>query len=252
MKHMSICSIVLAVLALCCLLYGILILLVRSGTLFFAVWLALACILTGMVIMNERRLWHRLPAPFLWGVGAVCLAALLVFVWTQALILSSFGAKGEAGLEYVVVLGAQVNDRGPSYVLQRRLDTACEYLEQNPETKVVVSGGQGWNEPTSEAAVMKSYLVEKGIAPERILVEDQSQNTIQNVQYTAKLIDEETAKVGIVTNNFHVYRGVKLAKAQGYGHVAGIAAPSHPLYLVNNMVRESLGIVKDTFAGNLR
>ena len=115
----------------------------------------------------------------------------------------------------------------------------------------VVSGGRGPNESETEASAMRRYLIQKGIAPNRIHVENRSQNTVENIKYSAKLIDIKGDRIGIVTNNFHVYRGLSLAKKTGYRQVYGIAAPSTPLYLANNMLREVLGVVKDKAAGNI-
>ena len=83
---------------------------------------------------------------------------MLLLLILEGMIFGQFGAKAEAGADYVIILGAQWKTTGPSYVLQKRLDKAIEYLNANPETKVIVSGGQGYNEPVSEAEGMKGYL----------------------------------------------------------------------------------------------
>ena len=134
--------------------------------------------------------------------------------------------------------------------MKYRLDKAFDYLEKHPTTVCVVSGGQGDNEPTSEALGMKEYLVNKGIAEERIILEDLSRNTYQNIIFSEKLIDKEK-KVAIVTNNFHLFRAMAIAKKAGYKNVYGIAAHSSPLYLPNNMLREFIGVLKDFVFGNL-
>lgn len=116
---------------------------------------------------------------------------------------------------------------GPSPVLKYRLDKAVEYLNENPDTVCIVSGGQGSNEPWSEAEGMARYLQEKGIDTARILTEDQSQTTGQNITNSKKLM-KEGASVGIVTNNFHVFRALQIAKKYGLSDVCGIAADSTP------------------------
>lgn len=220
------------------------------GTKFFLIWGLLGMLLLFWAKYGNRikeRLSKRIKkaALLLIGVG------LLLFVIVEICILSGFFAKGKEGLDYIIVLGAQVRENGPSYVLQKRLDAAYEYLENNPATIVIVSGGQGSNEPTSEAQGMYDYLVGRGIAPERILLEDESRNTDENIRYSMQLFDAENSSVGIVTNNFHVFRGIHLARAEGCADVYGIAAGSHPGYLPNNMLREFFGVVKDFLAGNL-
>ena len=137
--------------------------------------------------------------------------------------------------------------RGPG----EGLDTAYDYLVENENTLCIVSGGQGANEPHSEAQGMYDYLVEKGIAKERIIMEDKSTDTSENIAFSSVFLDMEKDRVGIVTNNFHVFRGVHLAKHQGIRNVCGIAAPSNIYFQLNNMVREFFGILKDLVCGNL-
>ncbi len=140
---------------------------------------------------------------------------------------------------------------GPSRVLQMRLDKACDYLTENPDTIVIVSGGQGPDEHVSEAQGMYDYLVKKGIQEERILMEDQSRNTSQNIGFSSALLDKENSSVGIVTNNFHIFRATRIAKKSGYLHVYGIAAPSELSMQGNNMLREFMGVMKDFLVGNI-
>lgn len=98
---------------------------------------------------------------------------------------------------------------------------------------------------------MYDYLVERGIAPDRILKEDQSRNTSQNIDYSSTFLDKEKDSVGIVTNNFHIFRATHIAKKNGYKYVCGIAAPSELLLQGNNMLREFAGVMKDFLVGNL-
>ena len=125
------------------------------------------------------------------------------------------------------------------------------YLTVNEDTVCIVSGGQGSNEPCSEAEGMYRYLTEKGIEPERIIMEDKSTDTSENIAYSMDLIGRKDVSVGIVTNNFHVFRGVHLAKAAGFQDVSGISARSNVYFQLNNMVREFFGIMKDFVCGNL-
>ncbi|MCR4999747.1 MAG: YdcF family protein, partial [Lachnospiraceae bacterium] len=174
--------------------------------------------------------------------------ALIVFAITQGCILSQFFAKGEPNSDYIVVLGAQMRDWGPSIIFKHRLDAAAEYLEANPETTVIVTGGKGANETISEGEGGKEYLMEHGIAEERILIETTSVNTSANIINAFALLPDEEEKalhIGIVTNNFHVFRGTMLAKKYTEANISGVAAKTNWLYLPNNMVRESFGILKD-------
>ena len=141
------------------------------------------------------------------------------------------------------MLGAQVHADKPSVVLKYRLDEAILYLNENPETVCIVAGGQGKNEPYSEAYGMAQYLMQNGIDKERILLEDQSKTTEENLRYSRKFLPEG-AKVGIITNDFHMFRALQIAQKQGLSDVCGIAADSTKFYLPNNMLREYCAEIK--------
>lgn len=224
---------------------------VGHGTNFYFIWLFL-----GVGAILFALLWKKgffaehipmgLRRLFLIGV----ILGGLLFVIVEGCIISGFSAEGKAGLDYLVVLGAQMKANGPSKALQYRLDEAALYLEQNKETKVIVSGGKGPDEHISEAQGMYDYLIQKGIAYDRIIMEDRSKNTFQNLTYSAKFLNKEDM-VGVVTNNFHVFRAVKIAKKAGYENVYGIAARGEPFLQYNNMMREFFGVVKDFLVGNM-
>ena len=163
----------------------------------------------------------------------------------------AFRNTPEAGLDYIIVLRAQVRENGPSVVLRYRLDAAADYLRDNPSTICIVSGGQGYNEPVSEAVAMRDYLVARGIDETRIRMEAASKNTVENMEFSKAFFDPAADSAGIVTNNFHLFRACGIARKAGIEHISEIPAPSTPLYLPNNLLREFLGVVKDTLAGNL-
>lgn len=220
-----------------------------TGTWFFLIWgiMGIAFTLWGIF---RGRIWHAMPHWLHITAGTLFLLMLAVFLFTEGCIISGFSKNTDKELDYIVVLGAQLKTTGPSRVLQYRLDTAYEYLTAHPDTKVIVSGGQGSNEPASEAQGMYDYLVKRGIEPGRIILEDKSVNTEQNIRFSKEFLQADADKVGIVSNNFHVFRAVKLAKAAGYRNVVGIAAPATAFYLPNNMLREFFGVVKDFLMGH--
>ncbi len=149
------------------------------------------------------------------------------------------------GLDYIIVLGAQVRkDYGPSPVLKYRLDKAVEYLNENPDTVCIVSGGQGSNEPWSEAEGMARYLQEKKALILRGFCRKINRRQPSRISRTVKMLMKEGASVGIVTNNFHVFRALQIAKKYGLSDVCGIAADSTPKYLPNNMLREFFAEMK--------
>ena len=231
--------------AILCVLYGLMVLGTGSGTGFFLVWFAMGAAFFLFAFAAKYHLWKRLPGPLKGVLILLLVAGLALFAFVEANILSKFHKAPEADLDYLIVPGAQVYETGPSVVLQYRLDAAAAYLEDNPDTLCIVTGGQGYNEPFSEAEGMRDYLIARGIGAERILLETKAENTKENMIYSREMLDPAGDRVGIVTNNFHMYRSLTLAKKAGIANVSAIPAGSTALYLPNNMLREFLGVMKD-------
>jgi len=244
-------GIVLAILGAICLLYGIAVLRVSSGTGFFMVWFVLAIVLGFGAWAVLSGTWASLPPLLRDGSAALPVLALAAFVVACLHIGQHSHAASKPNLDYIIVLGAQVRADGPSIVLRHRLETAADYLAANHETRCIVSGGQGANEPESEAAAMKRFLVQSGVADGRILLEDRSTTTRENLALSSELIDEQDASVGIVTNDFHMFRALAMARRLGLGDPVGIAAPSSRFFLPNNLLRESLAIAKALIRGEM-
>ena len=231
-------------------LYGVLVLQVGSGTGFWLIWEGIGTFFFLWAVLLHKKVfivYKKIGMIFHIFVAV----AIVVLVTLCGMIAGDFSAKGNQNLDYIIVLGAQVREDGPSAVLKYRLDAAIDYLNKNPNTVCIVSGGQGANEPFSEAKGMEEYLLDKDIEGNRILLEDKSTNTVENIQNSKELLEREYNGVGIVTNNFHVFRAVRIAKVQGLEGVCGIAADSNILYLPNNILRECLGILKDLLMKNI-
>ncbi len=220
---------------------------------FFVIWLAAAlfCFVMFVLFRREKRLLTRLPLWFRRLFAVTVLIGISIFIIVEGLIISQFWSQAPAGLDYVVVLGAQMKDSGPSKVLQMRLDAAYDYMMENKDTKAILSGGQGPDESMSEAQGMYNYLISRGISPERMILEDRSTNTYQNLTFSSEYLDKENDKVAVVTNNFHIFRAKGIAKEAGYLHIYGLAARSEVSLQLNNMTREFFGIIKDILAGNM-
>ena len=241
----------LAVVGIACLVYGVTVLAVHSGTLFFAVWFVIGAALLAMAGLLHAGVWELVPQMVRRVVAIIAGALLTAVLIGCACSASSFGRQAQPGVDYLVVLGAQVHENGPSTVLRYRLDAALAYLEENLQTRVVVTGGQGANESRPEADVMAEYLMRRGIDGARISRDTTSTTTVENLENAKEFVDPGRDTVAVVTNDFHLFRATGIARRLGYAHVEGIAAASDAWYLPNNVLRESLGIAKDVAAGNL-
>ena len=183
------------------------------------------------------------------GIAGLCCFAA-AFVVTSICMLHAVGRPVRPGAT-VIVAGTQIHGSTPSLSLQRRLDAAVEYLNEYPNAPCVVSGGQGSGEDCSEAEAMAVYLVEKGIDESRIYQEDRSQNTSQNMLYSAELIRQHDLPkdVAIATEAFHQLRCQMFAEKNGLR--PGAVASTSPWYVQHYYWwREIFGLAKAVVFGN--
>lgn len=177
------------------------------------------------------------------GLGAVLFLCLLSIVL--------FGSRDQihGTAEVMIILGCQVTETGPAQSLEDRLVKALEYLEEFPDIAIIVSGGQGSNEPCTEAEAMALFLIEAGIAPEQIYQEGNSRNTHQNLSYSRTLMEEEgiTGDVLIVSSGFHLARASMLwQRVGGDPEILSLLAADvtdMPSWIKSH-IREPLALVK--------
>lgn len=151
---------------------------------------------------------------------------IAAFIAVQGIILSGERPDPEAeGADFVLVLGAQIYPDRPSAALKARLDTAFDYLERNPEAFAILCGGQGPNEAMPEAWMMRDYLVARGMDEARLLVEDESSNTIQNIANARSQFLSEGDRTAVISSDFHLSRARKLMASEGLDPY-GIPAPT--------------------------
>lgn len=180
-------------------------------------------------------------------IFTVCLCVGLIVVGiTEAIIIeASFGDKEET-CEYVVVLGCHVRPTGPSLTLLDRINAAYDYLNEHPDVIAVVSGGQGFDEPMSEAECIYDNLIQMGIEPDRVWIEDKATSTWENLNLTLDLIEEKTGvrptKLGIISSEYHLYRASLLADACGIESVGIPATTTVISQRVNHFMREVAGV----------
>lgn len=221
---------------------------------------------------EEIPVWPLVSAVTVLGAAAAVIAVVLVLIGTGIL------TSTKKSMDYVIVLGAKVNGTEPSNSLKKRLDRAIDYAENNPNTFLVLSGGQGKDEEIAEAEVMYEYLRYNGVPETQLLLETRSTNTRENIRYSLEVIrsqeqwkervfqqifkevgenayapgDElDSIHIGILTSDFHLFRAKAIAKKQGGRNVYGISAPSDPLLIPNLWLRECFAILKDKFMGNI-
>ncbi|MBQ8208916.1 MAG: YdcF family protein [Clostridia bacterium] len=229
-----------------------------EGTLPYIVAFTVVILLPLMILLHRKKVLQRIFRIIYPFVRSIYAFGLLFYAVSFIFLCGYIFAQEHNAPELselpentvVVTLGAKVEASGqPGKVLKRRLDTTYKMLSERGDLICVVSGGQGSDEPISEAQCMKDYLVSRGIAPERIIMEDEAHNTIENIENTLALLEEKGGYGGfaVVTTNFHLPRakylssrlGVDMDKAYFY------PAPDTGVYtLYTILVREYMSYCK--------
>ena len=213
------------------------------------IWLLVVffCFLRVRILLAELRGTERIKIPtwLRWTYRILYIAALVIFITGEAKIINAMTATPQPGLDYVIVLGAGVRGRIPTNPLRSRIIRAAEYMTENPETILIASGGQGPDEEISEAACIKEQLVDVyGIDAGRIILEERSTNTEENLRYSLEIIGDSATSCGIITNGFHEYRAMLLADDAGYENACSVPAATLLPVGIHYVVREFFGIIQ--------
>ena len=184
---------------------------------------------------------------------AVTLLGLLAATVTGSFILRSAHPQEDRECEYIVVLGAGVNGTVPSLSLWERICAARDYLTAHPDTVAVLSGGQGSGEAITEAACIYRELTDMGIDPSRLLLEERSTSTIENLRFSMDIVETATGKrptaIGIVSSEYHLFRATLFARELGLDAHGIPAKTSWVTLRLNYYLREIAAVWKYLLLG---
>ena len=188
--------------------------------------------------------YHRLPIIIkcIFYIGAALALAAVVF-----LLLWGKTDTADCNEDAVIVLGAGLRGDKPSKALASRLNAALEYYQENPDTVIVVSGGQGDDELISEALAMEIYLTERGVPISSIIKEDRSTSTEENFLFSKDILDSRFDKdytALYVTNEYHIFRAGLIAKRAGVENATHISGVSPWYIVIPGAIRECMAIVR--------
>lgn len=175
----------------------------------------------------------------------------IIFAWwfsTGHAMKEAQNKRADGKHTIAVVLGAKVNGTVPSLALRYRLEAALSYANSHPDVTLVLSGGQGSDEGISEAQAMVNYLSAHGFPEKRMIVEEQSTSTYENIVNTQKLIPENVTGITIITSDYHVARAGYLAEKAGYEWDA-VPAKTPKVVEAKVRFRERLALLKTWIAG---
>jgi len=186
---------------------------------------------------------------------SVLFISFLIFILIESLIIIGGRRTPDVKVDYVIVLGARLYGDIPSPALLERLKVAKDYLIDNTDVKVVVSGGQGLDEDIAEAYAMKKYLINNGIEKDRIIVEDKSTTTFENLKFSLDKIketnDNNNISLLIASNRYHIFRAKLLAKRLG-AIPYGLPAKTPLIIVLQSYIREFLAVIKSYFIDRVR
>lgn len=180
----------------------------------------------------------------------------IIIFFTAGAIISGFMIKAinnkPDSPDTVIVLGCRVKGTRPSLMLKRRLDAAYEYLSENEDIIVIVSGGKGDDEEISEAECMFRYLSEKGISTDRIFKEDKSSNTFENFKYSGEIMQKTGLgnRAAVVTDGYHQFRAALIAEDAGLETKAISAHTSLwliPTYWIREWLATGVQLIRNLF-----
>ena len=229
-----------------CLIYGIIVLMIIGFGNIFSYFFVLLGILFLLLSVFYPKISKRGRKIIL----IVFLIGSFLFGFLETRIVVYGMKQPENGADYVILLGSDVSEKGPSIDFMARIRAAQAYLKENPDTEVIVTGAKGSNEPVTEASAARDCLIEFGIEEKRILLEDQSYSTLQNLQNSRKLIEKkgkdiDDCNVVIVSSSFHLYRARYIAEQIGFAKISCLG--SHGLRILDPQYysREFFACIKE-------
>lgn len=235
---------------------------------FFAVWFTIPVVFSGIVNIGNitgiilfallfiaflkadavggifSKIRSKKTGKALLGIVSVIISAVIIVAGIETVFMISAAVRPPEPQATVVVLGCRVYGERPSRMMVARLKAAKKYLDKNPESACILSGGQGADEDISEAECMYRYLVANGVSPDRLYKEDKSTSTRENLAFSKEIIEREglNNNIAIATNEFHEYRAQEIAKALGLESGA-VSGATEIWVLPTYYIRELYGIL---------
>lgn len=237
------------VLAAFCLICGILLQSVFTAARFTG--FLLLCAAAALAVFALLTRWKENHRWALWlrrSFLVLLAAGFAFFCVLEARVVSWARTDNETPVIAVIVLGAGVNGTVPSLSLLTRLEAALQYVQDKPDVPIIVSGSQGQGEDISEARCMENWLTSRGIDPDQIWLEEQADNTRENIWYSMDLLSargmDATADIAVVTSDYHLCRASMYMMGNMVPVAARMPARYWPLTL-NYYVREAFGVAAE-------
>ena len=174
---------------------------------------------------------------------------IVIVILSEVYIFSAEYFNGPKKSDAIIVLGCKVTGEEPTRFLYERTLKAGELYKKGYAQYIILSGGKGEGENISEAECMKRILISEGIEDEKLILEDKSTNTYENLVNSKKIMDEKYFEDAvIVSNKFHLRRAKMISEKLGLkGSYSGIFLKDKWYKEIYGGLREILGLIKDSF-----
>lgn len=169
----------------------------------------------------------------------IIIAIILIIIIYALLILLFSISFNVNNADYLIILGHKLENDKMDNVLRYRLRKAVRYIDKNPKCKIVLSGGVTVDNSISEASVMQNYLIKNGIDENRIILEDKSVDTVENINNCLNYIDVNSSIV-IISSNYHILRSKMICKMLGFKKVKGIGSYTPIKDLIKHLAIEEV------------
>lgn len=186
---------------------------------------------------------------------AFVLVFTVIFGVTEIFIVSCSLQKNYDDVDYTIVLGAGLRGENMTLTLKQRVDTSLEYIDKsNNFGYIVMSGGQGAGESIPESYAMKKYVVQNGVSDEKVLTEDKSTSTYENILFSIGLIEKhsnediENLNIKVITSGFHSLRAKFICNKLGIKNLTVLSAPINPIFIPTYYIREFLAFYHTLFS----
>lgn len=207
----------------------------------------LAGMVIGAGITATGFLWNKIPESMYDRVEVIIFVLILAMIVSMDVVYNA-GKTTATDEAVIIVLGCRVKGDAPSLALEGRVETAYRFLLSNPQAVAILSGGQGKDENISEAECMVRMLTARGIANERLIPEDKSTSTDENIRFSLEIIEKTglSKRAAVATSEYHQKRAKMICERYGLT-VSAQSSKTMPILLPTFLLREVAGIIKETF-----
>lgn len=198
----------------------------------------------------REKLYEKKITKILWKTVRFFIYAFASYAFIVSIVMAVCANTPPVQNASEIMLGAQVKGTQPTLSLYDRITAGREFLEENPESICVATGGLGDTAEITEAQCMYNVLTSEGIDGNRIYLENNAINTKENIKFSYEIIkdNDENENLAIVSDGFHQARARLIARKLGItSHIGAVSADTNWIYLPTFWVREWFALPYDLF-----